>query len=125
MFSLAQRSQCSLASLHHSHTATGHIIRMTDFVAGIDGGGSKTRVILADLEGKELADISGAGSAMAPGRGDHSARIIGDLIRQAMADAFLSDERPRSIVAGVAGVGRIAESRALTAGLEDLELSDD
>jgi glucosamine kinase len=98
---------------------------MTDFVVGVDGGGSKTRVIVADLDGKELADVSGAGSAMAPGRADHSAKIIGDLIRQALADAFLSDERPRSIVAGVAGVGRFAENRALTGALEDLELSDE
>lgn len=98
---------------------------MTEFVAGVDGGGSKTRVILASLDGNELADVSGAGSAMAPGRADHSAKIIGDLIREAMAAASLADERPRSIVAGIAGVGRIAENRALTGALEDLDLSDD
>jgi glucosamine kinase len=98
---------------------------MTDFVAGVDGGGSKTRVILADLDGNELADVTGAGSAMAPGRGDHSAQIIGDLIRQAMSQASIVDAKPRTILAGVAGVGRLAENRALTVSLEDLELADE
>src|SRR5689334_12037871 len=98
---------------------------MTDFVAGVDGGGSKTRVILADLDGNHLADVTGAGSAMAPGRGDHSAQVIGDLIRQAMSQASIEDARPRTIVAGVAGVGRLAENRALTVSLEDLELADE
>jgi glucosamine kinase len=97
---------------------------MTDFVAGIDGGGSKTRVILADLEGNELADVTGAGSAMAPGRGDHCAQVIGDLIREAMSQASLENDKPRMVVAGVAGVGRAVENRALTVALEDLELAD-
>jgi glucosamine kinase len=98
---------------------------MIDFVAGVDGGGSKTRVIIADLDGNELADVTGAGSAMAPGRADHCAEVIGGLIRQAMSSASLDDGKPRAIVAGVAGVGRIPENRALTVALEDLELADE
>lgn len=96
---------------------------MTDLVVGVDGGGSKTRVILADREGEPLADVSGPGSAMAPGRGDQSASVIADLLRRALADAFLSDSIPATLVAGVAGVGRPEENRALTVALEDLELA--
>jgi len=98
---------------------------MTDFVAGIDGGGSKTRVILADLEGNHVADVVGGGSAMAPGRGDHSAEVIASLVRIAMNEAGFNEGRPRVLVAGVAGVGRVVENRALTMALEDLEIADE
>ena len=98
---------------------------MTDFVAGIDGGGSKTRVILADIDGNHLADVVGGGSAMAPGRGDHSAEVIASLVRMAMNEAGINEGRPRILVAGVAGVGRLMESRALTGALEDLEIADE
>ena len=98
---------------------------MTDFVAGIDGGGSKTRVILADMEGNHLADVVGGGSAMAPGRGDHSAEVIASLVRMAMNEAGINEGRPRILVAGVAGVGRLMESRALAGALEDLEIADE
>jgi glucosamine kinase len=105
--------------------ATGQDIRMTDFVAGIDGGGSKTRVILADIDGNHLADVVGGGSAMAPGRGDHSAEVIASLVRMAMNEAGINEGRPRILVAGVAGVGRLMESRALAGALEDLEIADE
>lgn len=97
---------------------------MIDLVAGIDGGGSKTRVILADGEGNHLADVTGAGSAMAPGRADHSAEVIGSLVRQALAEAGVDEQRLKALVAGVAGVGREPEARALTVALEDLEIAD-
>lgn len=99
-------------------------IRMTDFVIGVDGGGSKTRVILADLQGNHLADVVGAGSAMRPGSGDHSAEVIGGVVREAIAAAEI-EGRSKVLLAGVAGVGRAAENRALTAALEDLELADE
>ena len=98
---------------------------MTDFVAGVDGGGSKTRVILADMNGNTLADVTGAGSAMRPGGGDHSSGIIAELVRQGMNEAGINAGRPRAMVAGVAGVGRPAENRALTVALEDLEIADE
>lgn len=97
---------------------------MIDLVAGVDGGGTKTRVILSDGEGNQLADVTGAGSAMAPGRADHSSEVIGSLIRQALADAGLDEQKLKALVAGVAGVGREAEARALTVALEDLEIAD-
>ena len=96
---------------------------MTDLVIGVDGGGSKTRLILADATAAQLADVTGPGSAMAPGRGDHSAGVIGDLVREALRTAGLEGRKPRALVAGVAGVGRLNENRALTVALEDLELA--
>lgn len=98
---------------------------MTDLVAGVDGGGSKTRLILADAAGTHIADVVGPGSAMAPGRGDHSAGVVAELVRQAFAEAGLERTRLRALVVGVAGVGRPNEQRELTAALEDLELADE
>jgi len=98
---------------------------MTDFVVGVDGGGSKTRVIVADESGRQLSEIVGTGSATGPGHADHSAGVIGDLVRRAVAEAGLGETRARVLVAGVAGVGRTNEQRALTVALEDLELADE
>lgn len=98
---------------------------MTDFVAGVDGGGTKTRVILADSSGEHLADVTGAGSAMAPGHGERSAGVIGGLVRQSLREAELEGKRLKALVVGVAGVGRPNEQRALTVALEDLELADE
>ena len=98
---------------------------MTDIVVGVDGGGSKTRVIVADETGWELAEAIGAGSATGPGRADESAAIIGALVRQAMAEAGAENIRVRVLIAGIAGVGRVNEQRALAGALEDLEIADD
>ena len=97
---------------------------MIDLVAGADGGGTKTRVILSDGDGNQLADVTGAGSAMVPGRADHSSEVIGALIRQALTEAGLDEQKLKVLIAGVAGVGREPEARALTVALEDLEIAD-
>ena len=73
---------------------------MIDLVVGVDGGGSKTRLILADSDGNHLADVTGPGSAMAPGRADHCAGVIGDLVRQALSEASMLDDRVKLLVAG-------------------------
>ena len=41
---------------------------MTMIVLGLDGGGSKTRVMVADENGQEIVTVEGAGSAVRPGR---------------------------------------------------------
>jgi glucosamine kinase len=105
--------------------ATGREILMTDIVAGIDGGGSKTRVIIADLEGNHLADLIGPGAAMAPGRGEQVAEVIGGVVRHALTQAGLDGQRLGALVAGVAGVGRPAEARGLEIALDDLDLADE
>lgn len=98
---------------------------MTDILVGIDGGGSKTRVIVADETGWELAEAVGGRSAMRPGQAEESAAVIAALVKQALAEAGAEAIKPRVLVAGVAGVGRQLEQRALTAALEDLDLADD
>lgn len=105
--------------------ATGQDILMTDVVAGVDGGGSKTRVIVGTIEGDILGEATGAGSATAPDRIEESAATIASVIAQAMISAGLEGVKPRIVVAGVSGAGRPSTERALTAALEDHEIADE
>lgn len=90
---------------------------MSHVVVGVDGGGSKTHVVVANERGKELAAVTGAASAVRPGEALESAELIGALVRDALAMAEQED-RPRALVVGVAGVGREPERRALLRALE-------
>src|SRR5688500_15983092 len=101
------------------------VIPMTEIVVGIDGGGSKTRVVVADSEGVELGEATGAGSAMAPGRADHSAEVIASVVRDALTSVWMDPPKPAILVAGVAGTGRPNEQQALVAALEDLEVANE
>lgn len=96
-------------------------------VAGVDGGGSKTRTLVADETGRVLGTADGPGSAVRPGGIEHSADVIAAGVRGALAAAGLAGMRVQALVAGVAGVGREPEraalSQALTAGQLASEVS--
>ena len=98
---------------------------MTEIVAGVDGGGSKTRVIVGTAEGEVLAEMTGEGSALSTRETEEAAQTIGALIRQAVNSVAFEDIRPRRVVAGVSGAGRPATQRALLAALEDMEIADE
>ncbi|MCE9601942.1 MAG: hypothetical protein K8S21_06980 [Gemmatimonadetes bacterium] len=97
---------------------------MSHLVVGVDGGGSKTQVIVADGRGKEIATLTGAASAVRPGEALHSAEVIGALVRDALAVAE-REERPRMLTVGVAGAGREKERQALQRALEGENLAED
>jgi glucosamine kinase len=96
---------------------------MSHLVVGVDGGGSKTQVIVADGR-KELATLTGAGSAIRPGESLHSAEVIGTLVRDALATAERED-RPRVLAVGVAGAGREKERKNLVRALEGEGIADE
>ena len=98
---------------------------MADIVAGVDGGGTKTHVIIAGLDGEAVGEAIGPGSATGPGRAERSAQSIGETVRSAMAAAGEPEGRVRLLVAGVAGAGRANEARALRDALEDLDIADE
>ncbi len=97
---------------------------MSHVVVGVDGGGSKTHVVVANERGKELAAVTGAASAVRPGEALESAELIGGLVRDALAMAEQED-RPRVLVVGVAGVGREPERRALLRALEGEAIAEE
>ncbi|MGH7664736.1 MAG: BadF/BadG/BcrA/BcrD ATPase family protein [Gemmatimonadaceae bacterium] len=96
-----------------------------DIVAGVDGGGSKTRVLIAGDDGATISEAEGSGSAVRPGRADRSAAVIAELVSTALANAGLSDTVPRMLFIGVAGIGREAERQALLDGLFELRVARD
>lgn len=98
---------------------------MRSFVIGVDGGGSKTRALLADERGERIAEAVGAGSAVHPQEVERSAGIIAGVVRDAIDEADKHDERPRVLCVGVAGVGREPERQALWEALIAHQLAED
>jgi glucosamine kinase len=85
--------------------STSFSTAVTDgFLLGIDGGGSGTRVILADSHGTELARASGGPSGLGLGV-ERAWQSIGDACRLAFAHAALPfDWRACALGCGLAGV---------------------
>jgi glucosamine kinase len=98
---------------------------MTRIVVGVDGGGSHTRVIVADEHGAELARAEGDPSAMRPGDASQSATVIASVIADGLRTAGLAGTRPSVVCVGVAGAGREPDQQALLQALTDLGLGDD
>ena len=86
---------------------------MTFIVIGIDGGGSKTHAMVADEQGRAIAETVGPGSAVRPGRVEESASVIADVVRDVLASCEMTHVTPRVLCVGVAGAGRDAERQEL------------
>jgi glucosamine kinase len=98
---------------------------MTFIVIGIDGGGTKTRAMVADDHGGMIGDVVGPGSAVRPGQADVSAGIIADVVRDALASCEMTHVVPRVLCVGVAGVGRDAERQELWQALMEREVAEE
>ncbi len=86
--------------------------------AGVDGGGTRTTLVLAGPDGREILRHVGGAGLVDPRAPTASAVLVADLVRAAMSQAGLT-EPPASLCAGLAGVGneteRDAVERALAA----------
>lgn len=98
---------------------------MSAIVVGVDGGGSKTQVIVADETGAEITGVQGGGSAVRPGAAEASAEVIAGLVKDALASADMTHVTPKVLCVGVAGAGREAERQALWQALASRELAED
>jgi len=94
-------------------------------VVGVDGGGSKTRVLVADGRGEPLGEAEGPASAVRPGEAEHSANVITECVREALGAAGVAGERPVALCVGVAGVGRPAEREQLWRALVERDIADE
>jgi len=94
-------------------------------VVGVDGGGSRTRVLVADEQGREIVSIEGGGSAVKPGEAERSADIIAALIRDALASSDMTHVTPKVVCVGVAGVGRDPERQALWQALASRDVAEE
>src|SRR5215468_2657653 len=98
---------------------------MTFIVIGIDGGGSKTHAIVADEQGRTIAETVGPGSAVKPGQAEASANVIAEVVRDALASCEMTHVLPRAICVGVAGAGREAQRQELWSALMNRELASE
>ena len=98
---------------------------MSAIVVGVDGGGSRTRVLVADEQGREIVSIEGGGSAVKPGEAERSADIIAALIRDALASSDMTHVTPKVVCVGVAGVGRDPERQALWQALASRDVAEE
>jgi len=98
---------------------------MTFIVIGIDGGGSKTHAIVADEQGRTIAETVGPASAVRPGQAEASANVIADVVRDVLASCEMSHVTPRGLCVGVAGAGREAERHELWQALVARDLASE
>ncbi len=97
----------------------------TPLVVGVDGGGSRTRVLLCDASGATLARVEGPASALHPGQESVAADVIKQLIGEALAKAERTETRPAVCVVGVAGAGQERAAQALWSALAQRRIADD
>ncbi len=97
---------------------------MSILIVGVDGGGTKTKVIVADGQGRELATATGPGSAVRPGEASSAADVIAHTVREALAACDRGEDTPAVLCAGLAGAGRESERHAVREALVRLEVAD-
>ena len=98
---------------------------MTFIVVGVDGGGSKTRALVADESGAQLGEVIGPASAVRPGQAETSADVIAATVRDALASCEMTHVMPKVLCVGVAGAGREPERQALWQALVSRELAEE
>lgn len=92
-------------------------------VVGVDGGGSKTRAVVAALDGTILGSADAPGSAARADSIPHSADVIAAGVREALRHAGMDGVRPLALAVGVAGVGREPERAAVERALLERDLA--
>jgi N-acetylglucosamine kinase-like BadF-type ATPase len=87
------------------------------FAVGVDGGGSVARAVVIDDAGHELSRAEAPGAVVAEAAPGDAASAVAEAVRAATARA--GTELPADALwAGLAGAGREAARRAVTAELE-------
>ena len=98
---------------------------MTFIVIGVDGGGSKTRVIVANEHGTKVGEVVGPGSAVKPGQAEYSADVITAAINDALASCEMLHVMPKVLCVGVAGAASEPERQALWTALAGREVAEE
>ena len=81
-------------------------------VAGVDGGGTRTRALLLADNGTHLGRAEGPAALVRPARPEAAARVVADLVRRAAAVQGVPLPLP-ALWAGLAGAGRARVRRDL------------
>jgi N-acetylglucosamine kinase-like BadF-type ATPase len=89
------------------------------FVIGMDGGGTKTTALLAELRGNVLVEQTGGPSNFQIIGVGKAAEVLFDLIERCCAEIGCSLDEVRSIAAGLTGAGREGDQERMRNGLAE------
>lgn len=92
---------------------------------GVDGGGTKTRVVILDEAGAQRAEVTVGPSAIRTGGVDDAAEVILNGVREALEQLGEDAPRARLLSVGVAGAGRPREASALRDALRRDGIADE
>lgn len=73
------------------------------YIIGFDGGGTKTRVILGDTNGKILADVIGEGSNHQSYETEHVFNVLNKLYKEVLTIANLNETQIDLVYLGLSG----------------------
>lgn len=93
------------------------------YLIGIDGGGTRTTLALADGTGRELLRRAGPAGLVDPRRPAATAEMLAQLARDAFAEAGVRGPAA-ALCAGLAGVGNPAEREVVHEGLARAGVAD-
>ena len=88
------------------------------YVAGVDGGGTRTRVLLLARDGTHAGRAEGPAALVRPDHPAPAARVVAATVRRAARAAGVALPLP-ALWAGLAGAGRARVRRTLEAALRD------
>jgi N-acetylglucosamine kinase-like BadF-type ATPase len=98
-------------------------MKSAQFVVGIDGGGTKTAAVIADLKGNVLArHIAGPANFKVIGVGSASQTIFA-LIKKCCTSAGCTPGNIRATVIGLAGAGRPDDKKKIANGIRKFAAS--
>src|SRR5690554_124712 len=85
----------------------------TQYIVAVDGGGTKTRLVIGDDRGRLFADIIGAGSNHQIYGQQGTYDVIDSLYKQALGQAGLDKSDIGHAVLGLAGADQPADFKML------------
>ena len=91
-------------------------------VAGVDGGGTRTRALLLARDGTTAGRAEGPAALVRPDHPAAAARVVADTVRRAAAAAGAALPLP-ALWAGLAGAGRPSVRRDLKAALREEQIA--
>ena len=91
-------------------------------VAGVDGGGTRTRALLLARDGTTAGRAEGPAALVRPDHPPAAARVVADTVRRAAAAAGAALPLP-ALWAGLAGAGRPSVRRDLKAALREEQIA--
>ena len=98
-------------------------MKQSGFVIGMDGGGTKTAAIIADLHGNILAQhVAGPSNFQIIGV-EKAARTIFLLVRECCKSVGVSPDKIRAMTIGLTGAGRPNDQKRMADGLRKVALS--